>query len=167
MRLVAMLARVTPVAEPTSNLQLSYFLYPSPSCAGGLSSSLPSSPSRSRQELRGFYIMAVAPEVIAMYNQHDFVPSEMYTSWAAHGNTIGSILEWLMLPTDVGNAVLSEVGVHAGDHVSVVAYVTPNEWETMIAPAALQGAPQYRDAQQDPPGVAGGSPCRGSGSSSR
>ena len=83
----------------------------------------------------------MAPEVVAMYSQHDFVPAEMFASWAAHGNRVGSILERLMLPTDVGNAVLADIGVHAGDHVSVVSYITPNEWEAMLAPPMLQGVP--------------------------
>ena len=81
---------------------------------------------------------AVASEI---YNQFDFVPDSQLHVFAEAGYSVGSTPEWLLIPTDIGNAMLTEIDVNANAHVSELSYITPAEWETMLANPSIQGVP--------------------------
>ena len=68
-----------------------------------------------------------------IYMQYDFIPDSQLSVFAEAGYSVGSILEWLCVPTGVGNALLGQIGVHAVAHVSEVSYITLGEWEKVLA----------------------------------
>ena len=79
--------------------------------------------------------------VFELYNQVDFVPPAKLAEWHANGDTVGAIMEWLLIPTDVGNALLAEIDVPASDHVSAISSIAPGEWEEVIARPSIREVP--------------------------
>ena len=51
------------------------------------------------------------------------------------------MFEWLAVPENLAYAVMSVVGCSIEDHVSTIAFVLPNEWETMVTGADIGGFP--------------------------
>ena len=78
---------------------------------------------------------------MAIYQQHDFVPTEVLDHWSSNGNTVGDIMSWLQVPNELGNAVLGNLEAHASAHCSVLSYVTPEEWEQLLAAPDIGGVP--------------------------
>ena len=62
---------------------------------------------------------------MAIYMQHDLLPAAMPEYWASTGNTVGNIMTWLNVPTDMGNVALTNLEAAATDHCSALSYVLP------------------------------------------
>ena len=84
---------------------------------------------------------SVPEEVKALYHQHDFVPDEIYNAWQASGFPIGAILEWLMIPAEVGNAYLSALGTDATAHMGAISSITISEHEDLIRGSTILEIP--------------------------
>ena len=54
--------------------------------------------------------MAAVNVAAEIYNQYDFIPSDYLAFWQASGNSIGNILEWLEIPVNLANALLTTIG---------------------------------------------------------
>ena len=77
--------------------------------------------------------------------------------WFSGGNKVGAIFEWLQIPQNIANAVMQTVGTQAQDHVSVISYISPGEWEGMLAADVLMGGPiDVGLEEQAEAGAAGG-----------
>ena len=92
-------------------------------------------------DILGLYGTGSMASVFELYNQVDFVPPAKLAEWHASGDTVGAIMEWLLIPTDVGNALLAEIDVPASDHVSAISSIAPSEWEEVIARPAIREVP--------------------------
>ena len=79
--------------------------------------------------------------VFELYNQVDCVPPAKLAEWHANGDTVGAIMEWLLIPTGVGNALLAEIDVLASDHASAISSIAPGEWEEVIARPSIREVP--------------------------
>ena len=91
--------------------------------------------------------LALVPVVLVCWyagdshSLRDFVPPSKLAEWHASGDTVGAIMEWLLIPTDVGNALLAEIDVPASDHVSAISSIAPSEWEEVIARPTIREVP--------------------------
>ena len=83
----------------------------------------------------------VPEEIKQLYHQYDFVPDEVYNGWQALGFPIGAILEWLMVPPEVGNAYLSTLGTDATAHVGAISSIAISEHEEIIRGRDVGGTP--------------------------
>ena len=61
----------------------------------------------------------MASSVNQLYNQHDFVPFELFEQWATNGNSASLILNWLKIDLNVRQAFFAESGLGPDTHISV------------------------------------------------
>ena len=85
--------------------------------------------------------MAAMLSNVAVYDQFDFIPDQLLNDFAATGYALKPVFEWLAVPENLAYAVMSVVGCSIEDHVSSIAFVLPNEWESMVTGADIGGIP--------------------------
>ena len=83
--------------------------------------------------------MSVPAEIMDLYSQYDFIPDEIYKSWAEAGFPIGASLEWLMVPQGLANAYLTALGTEASAHMGAISNVAISEHEDIIRSPTLLG----------------------------
>ena len=68
--------------------------------------------------------MVVLADVIALYEQFDFLPNETIQQFYHHGYILGSVVEWLLIPEPVARALYAVLGADGTSHISTIAHTT-------------------------------------------